>query len=61
MKAVAGRPQDIADIQALAAYLGLSSASEILAIITRYVPPQYLKPDTRYLVESLFPENGTES
>lgn len=55
MKAVAGRPEDIPDIQALAAHLGLSHWQDILPIIGRYVPLQYLKPDTQYLIQSLFP------
>ena len=54
MKAVAGRAEDIGDIQALAAHLHLSSAQDVLAIVTRYIPPQYLKVDTQYLIQSLF-------
>jgi len=60
MKAVAGRPEDIADIQALAAYLHLSQAQDILAIVTRYVPPQYIKPHSQYLIQSLFPDQQSE-
>lgn len=37
MKALAGRPEDITDIQALAAYIGLSTSEEILAIISTYI------------------------
>lgn len=55
MKALAGRPEDIADIQALAAHLGLTSAPEILDIISKYIPPNYVTPRTQYLIQSLFP------
>lgn len=55
MKALAGRPEDIADIQALAAHLGLTSAQEILDIISTYIPPNYVTPRTQYLIQSLFP------
>lgn len=54
MKAVAGRPGDIADIQALATHLGLNSAEAILAIVQRYVLERLLLPKARYLIESLF-------
>jgi predicted nucleotidyltransferase len=54
MKAVAGRPEDIADIHALATYLGLRSAEAILVVVQRYVPERLLLPKTRYLIESLF-------
>jgi hypothetical protein len=55
MKAVAGRPEDIGDLQALAAHLHLSQAQDILAIITRYIPTSQLTPRTQYLIQSLFP------
>lgn len=55
MKAIAGRPEDIADIQALAAYLGLSAAQDILNIIGKYIPAAYVSPRTQYLIQSLFP------
>ena len=54
MKAVAGRPEDIADLQALATHLGLQGADAILAVVQRYVPERLLLPKTRYLIESLF-------
>ena len=55
MKALAGRPEDVVDIQALAAYIGLTSAEEILRVISTYIPSQYLTARTQYLIESLFP------
>ena len=55
MKAVAGRPEDIGDIQALAAHLHITTAQEALSIVSRYVPSHYLTPRTQYLIESLFP------
>lgn len=55
MKAVAGRPEDIGDIQALAAHLNITTAQEALSIVSRYVPSHYLTPRTQYLIESLFP------
>ncbi len=55
MKAIAGRPEDIADIQALAAHLGMTQAQEVLAIISRYVPASQILPKTQYLIQSLFP------
>jgi predicted nucleotidyltransferase len=55
MKAIAGRPEDIPDIQALATHLHLSHWQEILPIVSQYVPPQYLTPKTKYLIQSLFP------
>lgn len=55
MKAAAGRPEDIGDIQALAAHLHLTSAQEVLNIVTRYIPASQLTPRTEYLVQTLFP------
>lgn len=55
MKAAAGRPEDIADIQALAAYLHLSRWQDVLPLISRYIPFQYITPKTQYLIQSLFP------
>jgi len=55
MKAAAGRPEDIGDIQALAAHLQLSNATDILTLITRYIPASQLPPRTQYLIQSLFP------
>lgn len=55
MKAAAGRPEDIPDIEALAAHLHLSHWQEILVIVSQYIPSQYLTPRTEYLIQSLFP------
>lgn len=54
MKAIAGRPEDVGDIQALAGHLGLTTAQEILSVVSKYVPSQYLTPRTQYLIQSLF-------
>lgn len=56
MKAVAGRPEDLRDLQALRQSLGLSSAAEALSVITRYVPDRLLTPRVQYLLEDLFDE-----
>lgn len=56
MKAVAGRPEDLRDLQALRDSLGLTSAAEALQIITRYVPERLLTPRLQYLIEDLFDE-----
>lgn len=55
MKAAAGRPEDIGDIQALAAHLSLTAAQDVLAIVTRFIPTSQLSPRTQYLIQSLFP------
>ncbi len=55
LKAIAGRPADIADIQALADHLGLAQAQDVLAVVSRYVPPSQIPPKTQYLIQSLFP------
>ncbi|MBX6773375.1 MAG: hypothetical protein IRY83_16770 [Chloroflexi bacterium] len=56
MKAVAGRPEDIRDLRALRAHLGLASADEALALVTRYIPERFLTARVRYLIEDLFDE-----
>lgn len=56
MKAVAGRPEDLRDLQALREMLGLASAADALDIVTRYVPERLLTPRVRYLLEDLFDE-----
>ena len=55
MKAAAGRPEDIPDIEALAAHLGLTQAQDVLDVVTRYIPVSQLTPKTQYLIQSLFP------
>jgi len=46
MKAVAARPEDIPDIQALAAQLGLVNSRDVLSVVTRYVPQTHIAPRT---------------
>jgi predicted nucleotidyltransferase len=53
MKALAGRPQDEADLRSLAAHLGLTTAEQALAIVKAYVPERLLTPRVRYLLEDL--------
>lgn len=54
MKVVAGRPQDIDDIKALANVMSLSNAQDALAIIKKYVPEQLLTPRMEYTIEEIF-------
>ncbi len=54
MKALAGRPQDERDLEALITYLGLPSAQAALEIIQRYIPERLLVPRVRYQLEGLF-------
>lgn len=56
MKAVAGRPDDLRDLESLRDTLGLASASEALDIVCRYVPDRVLTPRVQYLIEDLFGE-----
>lgn len=55
LKALAARAGDIPDIQALAAQLGLTTASQVLAVVVKYVPQHALQPKVQYLIQSLFP------
>jgi len=57
MKAVAGRPADLRDLRALRDLLGLTSVTQALAIVTRYVPERLLTPRVKYLIEELFDED----
>lgn len=54
MKAIAGRPEDLSDLRTLRETLGLTSAGEALALITRYVPERLLTPRVQYMIEDLF-------
>ena len=54
MKVVAGRPQDIEDIKALANAMNLSNAKDALAIVKKYVPEQLLTPRMEYTIEEIF-------
>lgn len=58
MKAVAGRPQDLPDLEALARHLGVISAADAMAIVTEHVPERLLTPRVGYLIEELFEEDG---
>ncbi len=59
MKAIAGRPEDLRDLQLLRESLGLTSVDEALAIVARYVPERLLTPRVQYLIEDLFDEPGS--
>lgn len=54
MKAVAGRPQDIDDIKALAHELKLSNAQDALTLVKKYIPEQLLVPRIEYVIEEIF-------
>ena len=54
MKVVAGRPQDIEDIKALAQELKLSNAQDALTIVKEYVPEQLLVPRIEYMIDEIF-------
>jgi predicted nucleotidyltransferase len=54
MKAMAGRPQDERDLEALITYLHLRSIQAVFEIIQRYIPERLLVPRIRYQLESLF-------
>jgi len=54
MKVIAGRPEDVVDLRALIAHLGIQTAAEALTIVARYVPDRLIPPRAQYLVESLF-------
>lgn len=56
MKALAGRPQDLRDLQALRSVLELESSADALQIVARYVPARLLTPRVQYLIEDLFEE-----
>jgi hypothetical protein len=54
MKVVAGRPQDIEDIKALAYELKLSNTQESLTLVKKYVPEQLLVPRIEYMIDEIF-------
>src|SRR6185312_7720091 len=54
MKVVAGRPQDIEDIKALAHELELSNPQDALAMVKEYIPEQLLVPRIEYIIEEIF-------
>jgi hypothetical protein len=45
MKIMGSCAKDEADIMALAAKLGISTSKDALAIVTQYVPEEYVTPD----------------
>ena len=56
MKLLAARPeQDRGDIAHLARLLDLKTKDEVLAVVERLYPPDFLLPRTRFLVEEMFP------
>lgn len=59
MKALEGRPEDHRDLVALRGVLGITSAPDALAIVTRYVPAHLLTARVQYLVEDLFDDNAS--
>jgi hypothetical protein len=54
MKASAGRPQDVRDLQALVTYLHLGTVQEAMDIVQQYIPAHLLTPRLQYIVEGLF-------
>ncbi len=54
MKVVAGRPQDIEDIKALAHELNLSNAQDALTLVKKYIPEQLLVPRIEYMIDEIF-------
>jgi hypothetical protein len=54
MKVVAGRPQDVEDIKALAHELKLSNTQESLVLVKKYVPEQLLVPRIEYMIDEIF-------
>lgn len=54
MKIIAGRPQDIADAEALVQHLGLSQTQQVIDILQRYIPSQYLTARVQYVIDELF-------
>ncbi|HEX5823211.1 MAG TPA: hypothetical protein VFY18_02020 [Candidatus Limnocylindrales bacterium] len=56
MKAMAGRPQDIADLRVLIQHLGIGSSAAAMEIVERHVPRRLLTVRTQLLIDSLFEE-----
>lgn len=54
MKALAGRPEDLRDLEALRDAIALTSVDRALEIVVRYVPARLLTPRVQYLLEGLF-------
>jgi len=54
MKVAAGRDRDIEDARALVQRLGLSEPQEVITILRKYLPSQYLTVRIQYTAEDLF-------
>lgn len=54
MKVVAGRPQDIEDIKAIAHELHLTNPQAALNMVKQYVPEQLLVPRIEYMIDEIF-------
>jgi hypothetical protein len=54
MKIVAGRRQDMRDARALIQHLRLSQSQEVIDILQKYIPQQYLAVKVQYIIEDLF-------
>jgi hypothetical protein len=61
MKAFAGRPQDIEDLESLARHLGIETARDAIGTVTAYVPDRLLTPRVRYLLDDLFAKDDERS
>jgi hypothetical protein len=59
MKAVAGRPQDVADLPTLIAHLGVASAEDALEIVERHIPERLITVRTQLLIQGLFEEESS--
>jgi hypothetical protein len=53
-KAIAGRPKDVPDLEALRAHLRLTSLDDALATFQKYVPQRLVPARTQYLLETMF-------
>ena len=56
LKAIAGRPEDIGDLEALREHLHLTTLKDALAIVEKYVPQRLVPTRTQYLLETMFDE-----
>jgi len=53
MKIVAGRRQDMRDARALIQYLNISHSQEVIDVLQKYMPQQYLTVKLQYIIEDL--------
>lgn len=56
MSGTSGEPSDVADIVTLIRELKMTSASEVLDLVSHYYPSNRVSVKTQYLVEGLFDE-----